>query len=166
MSYVWCGLSSSVREDETTDVPGPTQCEYCGQVVIPIVETEIEEIPAIVGYEQKDKPSPQIEVYGSMNVRIPHFNKTQKECGYLILETESDKEYAQDIAGDDIAIGNSGNEYETGRWARIESEFDWEETAEIVTWRRAWLRPWQFNKASSPEVTKKLKNYFRTARIS
>jgi len=158
-----CGhdLSASIRdEDEATTDIGPTQCEYCGQTVIPIIDTVEEEVPAIIGYEQKDKPRPCIEVYGSLNVRIPHFNRNQKECGYLILETESDKEYAQEIAGDDIAIGNSGNEYETGRWARIESEFDWEETAEIVTWRRAWLRPWQFNKSSSPEMTKKLKKLF------
>ena len=97
-----------------------------------------------------------------MNVRVPHFNRTQKEIGYLILETESDKEFAQDVAGDDIKLSDSGNEYETGRWARIESDFDWEETAEIVTWRRVWFRPWQFNKASSPEATKKLKKMFPT----
>jgi hypothetical protein len=166
-----CGtdLTSAVRmgevgenqgENQNIEMPGPVQCPYCNQLVIPIVETDVEEIPAITGYTQQDKPRPCIEVYGSMNVRLPHFNRTQKECGYLILETESDKEYAQDIAGDDIAIGNSGNEYETGRWARVESDFDWEEAAEIVTWRRCWLRPWQFNKASSPEACKKLKKMF------
>lgn len=157
-----CGydLSSSIRTDENIDEPGLTPCEYCGQEVEPIIGSEEEEIPTILGYEHRPKPRPCIEVYGMLNVRLPHFNRIQKECGYLILETESDKEFAQDAAGDDIQISNSSNDYETGRWARIESDFDWEETPEIVTWRRCWLRPWQFNKASSKEKAKELKNKF------
>jgi len=135
-------------------------CEYCEQEVFPIVETEEEDIPTITGYREEIKPRPCIEVYGMLNIRIPHFTRVQKECGYLILETESDKEFAQEVAGDDISLSNSSDGHETGRWARLQSDFDWEDTKDIVTWRRVWFRPWQFNLAGDKEIIKKLRKSF------
>jgi len=158
-----CGadLASAIRPEEMgmePTMPGSVLCEYCQQEVIPFIETDEEEVPVILGYKQEPKPRPCIEIYGMMNIRVPHFVKTQKECGYLILETDSDKEYAQDEAGEEIP--NNGNGYETGRWARLDSDFDWEESNQIVTWRRVWLRSWEFNLASSPERAKELKKKF------
>lgn len=151
-------LTSEIRQTAEETVPGPTLCPSCGQEVFPLVDTDEEEIPVISGYRYEPKPRPVIEIYGMANVRIPHFIRTQKECGYLILETESDKEYAKDVANKDI--GASSNTYESGRWARLDADFDWEHANEITSWRRVWFRPWQFQMATNEETTKKLKKLF------
>jgi len=155
-----CGadLGSSSRSMDVIVEPEQVMCEGCGQVVVPFVETDEEEIPIITGYDEKPKPRPCIEVYGMLNVRVPHFVRTQKECGYLILETETEKEYAESIADQDVA--KTGDDYETGRWARIGSDFEWEDAGDLVTWSRIWLRPWQFRRASSTEHRDKLLKEF------
>jgi predicted RNA-binding Zn-ribbon protein involved in translation (DUF1610 family) len=154
-----CGydLSASVRTTEADTVPAPVTCEKCGETVIPLVETDEEEVPIIKGYRVENKPRPVIEIYGMLNVRLPHFAANQKECGYLILETESDRQYAKDIAGKDV--GEGSDTYASGRWARLDADFDWEHANEITTWRRVWLRPWQFQEAKE-EFIKPLQKLF------
>lgn len=131
-------------------------CETCEQEVEPLEDIEVEETVTITGYRKEVKPKPCVEYYGMLNVRLPHFVREQSECGYVILETESDLGYAQEIAGD-IEISGESDNTKYDRWARLTTSFAWDDISDIVTWRRVWLRNWQLNLIGDKDIRNSIK---------
>jgi hypothetical protein len=141
-------------------VPEPqvTMCEYCQQEIMPIVDTSHnEEVPILAGFKEEPKPRPVVELYGPLNILLPHYVRTQEECGIIVLYTDSHKSFAMEKANKDISASDTSVEFD--RWARVGSDFAWDDIKDLVTWRRVWLRTWMFNSAAE-EYRKELKETF------
>ena len=131
----------------------PVHCPNCNSVTIPITDTSEESVPEIKRYIQQPKPRPCIELYSGLNVMVPCHVRLQEECGFLVLYTEADEAFSQEIAGEDFEdesgrseISGTADTGEYDRWARTETGWQSDTETPLVTWRRVWFRPWMYNR--------------------
>lgn len=157
-----CGddiTDAPVLQEATDMAPEMVECATCGQAVEPYLEENEIEIPIITGMEDTAKGKQCLEVYGPLNVRIPASAANVDECPYLILEMEMHYAKLRSMyqeSRDEIGPGDSTSDYE--RWARSSNDYD-DSNINLVTWRRAWLRPWAYEILDADEADKLKKLY-------
>jgi hypothetical protein len=123
--------------------PSPT-CPECGSPNL-LQSSYTEEVPATVNWDEAPKGRELIEVFGPLNVKVPHYIHTLKDSPYIILETEQHSAMMKDLYPD-IETDETTDSEKYDRWARSGSEYSGDANRSMVTVRRAWLRNWAFNK--------------------
>lgn len=134
-----------------------TPCPYCAENGIenmPIPIGQHTETRQVYSYdEEKPKQREKIELYGPLNVKIPHYVTNPKHTPYVMLDTECNVDYIRHMFPDiDVSTEIDSEKYE--RWARSSSDYQGEDIIDLVTLRRVWLRSWTFCrfKKDKPEV--------------
>lgn len=129
----------SCGNDVTEQMANGSPCE-CGSQEPPDVVDAVDHVPYLAGMTDQPKSRELIEVFGPLNVKVPHYIKKLEDSPYLILETEHHYSTMRKLFPE-IAekINPSGDVAGYDRWARdLEGS-----TAEqgLVTNRRIWIRP-------------------------
>lgn len=154
----YCGTPLDV--DESLE-PEYVICPVCNQYVMPESTPEIIQV-LIPSVEDVPKSREIVDLYGPLNVKIPFYASSQKMVPYLILEAEyhiSDAKALFPWVADKIKGSKSYSDYE--KWARQPSEAYMNPDSEIVTIRKAWLRPsayYMMTDAQREEMTERFPN--------
>lgn len=128
--------------------PGqPMPCPACGMEMVPDVQTRTETFEQFVGVTNEPKSRECFEVYGPLYVKLPHSARCQKDCGYLSLRFEQDKDLLQEVYSSfakDIDKAGYADLIEE-RNARLSVEANGDGDSRMLTVRQTWLRTWKFN---------------------
>jgi hypothetical protein len=139
-------------------------CPNCGANVDTYVEQATEQVPTVLRYEDIDKTRECIEVYGPLNVVIPHYVKEMKHSPYLRLDGSCHISYAREMwphIADKIQPDGDTTKYDA--WARISTAYSGEVPKGLVSVRRLWIRNWGFsilNGESNAANVQELKKLF------
>jgi len=143
----------------------PIQCPECGYDGISMVSQSTERVPVILKWDEVNKIRECIEVYGPLNVTIPHYVTEMKHSPYIRLDGECHIAYAREQwphIAEKIQPSTDDNKYD--KWGRTPTAFNDDPPMGLVTVRRFWLRPWAFNVYQKPGVAegeiKRLKELF------
>ena len=140
--------------------PDPSMriCPSCGNNVEPNVDTNTFDQPYDKGTEKRSKCKQIIEIYGTLNVKIPSFVTRQADLPYVILETDH---YWSQIAAQypNAKIRPTADIAKYDRWAR-NFDRDSETTPTKVTLRRIWLRPYMFYEIQDEDLRSQLETLF------
>ncbi len=149
---------------------GKELCPICMQRMDPDINLQGFTLTRIVGTTTEAKSRVKQGVFGGMNVKIPNYARTQKECGYLIYSYEEHYAFALDryehLLKDDELIkqiegkANKGAYDQYASWARLSPQYMGEYPINVVTRKLCWLRPAMFNILHDEGDVKKLKKLF------
>jgi hypothetical protein len=135
-----------------------TQCASCGEMVQPVDNVVVEEIPQFKSFDETPKGRSIIEVYGPLNVTIPFFVKDLKHAGFLKLDTDLDLALIKELyQGIDID-GAPKDELHRADRTPVDQPFYEGENQGTVS--RIWFRPWMFNRLKDDAVRKQLRTLF------
>lgn len=161
-----CGEETPVNKDDGLQ-PGLTQqlCEGCGEPVGGdgnFLPAENGEVPVINGYQEVPNGMEKITLYGPLNVKVLPSSQELRESGYLILVEEIQRSAVMaahpnkadkiDQAGaySGIIGGSTGDSYERNQRLMLSEATNngqpggSKPLTNLVTYKRAWLRPWLF----------------------
>lgn len=136
-------------------------CPACGQTVIPINQMYSKDVPKIVNTTERPKCTVNIEFYGPVNVKIPTYAANLQECGFLTLETEQN--YARLVhyyphLRDKVPQGSyTQTSYQA--FARESALNPLVISKDVVTFKKTWLRPWQFEAMNAEDAKFFLKKF-------
>lgn len=139
-----------------------TSCPECGQTGIPSNEPYTQQVPKIINTVEKPKCTVNIEFYGPVNVKIPTNAANIDECGYLSLETE------QNWARLVHYYPHLRDKVPNGSYTQTSYQVQARESAinpltvnkDICTFRKTWIRPWQFEGLGNVKDIKFFKKKF------
>lgn len=135
-----CG-SETEASDEVDDYGDSLDfCPVCDTPNYGIPSQRIVSIPYIESSTKEPKRAVKINIFGPMNVKIARYVKSILDTPYLILETDQHKALMQSLyphIADKITTSRITEE------RSIRRPFNY--TAELVTVRQIWLRPWAYN---------------------
>jgi hypothetical protein len=166
-----CGYTGEVPPEqldpgESAEAGGEEEVQPV-QVHCPECQEKLELNHVLDGTLEVDKSRTKIDIFGPLNVKIPYYARTQKECGYLILYQEVSRgkviEMFEDLLDDDATM-HGDDAYE--RAARTPSSYtgitNFENNQDLITLRRAWLRPCEYYElgASKKEEIDELKKLY------
>jgi hypothetical protein len=135
---------------------GGTACPQCGAALgdADITAAETVRVPRRAGVERVPNGQEVISIVGALELKTPLWAREQHEFPYLIWGIEahiSKLKAAYPHVADKIIAGGLGGDQEYERIARItvaQGSTMIEQTgdvlANLVTFQRAWLRPWAF----------------------
>lgn len=130
-----------------TDLP----IDFCPDCSAPTNKIDGEErvTPQPDGHSLIDKGFPNFGIYGVLNVRVPSYAITQKDCGYLFLYTDKPVSRLRDTypqIREKITTGLFGDTTERdARSPSVSSPFSTDTYSNnLATEKKMWLRPWQF----------------------
>lgn len=154
-----CG--QSYEPTESPEAPGMPVCSICGSNLPPEQREFEEEIPKKVSTNQYPKGKETIDFFGPLHVKIPHYARHQKDCGYLIHSFEQSPNICKWTYKDirDQIPDRSGR-YSYDRSARISLEYKGGEPDKLLTVRKTWFRPWQFEAISEESLRAEAYNTF------
>jgi len=139
------GESEGVQEMNTLE------CPNCGEVT-PYSEPNQVEKEVITGTKDLPKTRRIVELFGPLQVKISFYIKEQSQAGYLIYYSEQHPSFLKSLyedKRDDIPTEGGGEESE--RWSRMPSSslnprYGSDEYSHLITVKKAWFRPWLFEK--------------------
>ncbi len=137
--------------------PGMKLCQVCQNVVQPQEEQIEEEIPQFHSWDETPKGRTLIEVYGPVNVTVPHDVKDLDHAGFLRLDSEVDIALVNEIYPEVELKATSPNQDREDRKSILHRMDD---GSTKVTVTRHWFRPWMFNRIVDKEIVKDLKKKF------
>lgn len=141
---------------------GEQACPECQQNVVPNIDPYKIKIPVITKQVTTPKSTEILEVYGQTHVKIPMKAANIKECGYLILACEQPWTRMVDIyphLKGKIGPSNPTDDI-NDRQAREPVLSPSYHDISSVTYKRIWLRPWEFNLIDDEEIVKELKDKY------
>jgi hypothetical protein len=133
---------------------GLEMCPNCASQIIPDKVNQTVTITRLVGVTHHPKSRICLEVKGGLNVKIPVWARTQKDCSYLIDSYETHysnvlEEYPE--LRDKISRGGATYDlYE--QWGRTSPQYHGEHPINNVTVRNCWFRPAAYNILNEDEV--------------
>jgi len=147
---------------------GSDLCPSCVQMMDPEIRREKFVVTRLVGITDKPKSRICMEAYGGLYVKVPVYAKNQKECPYLIFSDEinytaamEEYDHLDNIDLNKQIVSRSVNGYDLyDSWGRLSPQYRGEYPINVVTKKRAWLRPCTFNFLKNKEDVKKLKKLF------
>lgn len=124
-----------------SDVP-KIECPNCGEPMSIFY--------ALRGFSQLAKSRTKVEIFGPLSVKVPYYSRCQEEFGYVLLYNEMTKGMVVDMYPEFLENSDSTGEADTyERSARTPSTFgaegQFDTVDNLVTMRRAWLRPFHYN---------------------
>lgn len=155
-------------DDESVEL-GLMLCEQCQQQVQPEQIPNTRVVTKIVGEIDEPKARQCIEVYGTLNVKVASYAHHIKQSPYLRFSDEvhfsvAIDEFPQlyDEESDSFRIDPGAT---TGidafeRWARLPPQYASEDTKNLVTINKWWLRPCAFNVENDKTKRDALKKRF------
>jgi len=133
-------------------------CPACMALVDPEITQHKVIVTRLTGQSTEVKSRICLEVYGGLNVKIPNYARTQKDCPYLKFSEESNytivaqkyehlkgkpaKELRKKITSGE---NNAGSFDQYDQWARLSPQYMGEYPINVVTVNKYWLRPCAFN---------------------
>jgi hypothetical protein len=132
---------------EPASESGPRRCRQCGAELPEASFAPGESLRATVPGEPRSVPNgaEKLDVYGPLSFKVPPQAHSQRDCYYLILAEEQHKTVLRAAYPDKAEqIGSSGNGDTPERWVRLELAGVAGEAANLVTYKRCWLRPEAF----------------------
>jgi len=174
--------SEPVEESEPTPQPSDTPathpdehrlkacatCPQCGAALAPedITPAETVRVPRLAGVERVPNGQEVISIVGALELKTPLWAREQFEFPYLIWGIEahiSKLKAAYPHVAEQIVPGGLGGDQEYERIARLtvaQGSTMIEQTgdvlANLVTFQRAWLRPWAFYAIDDVETRQQL----------
>lgn len=157
MDYTCIQCNEQVDEP-SQDNMDLSNCDNCG-LVQPNAIQQSYPVQVQTGEEEVEKCKEQVEVYGSLNVKIATNATSLKQSPYLILEHEEDLSWVRekypwmyDKIGGGAAFPTDRSSYD--RIAR--TNIDWRSVFgnNKVTVKEVWLRPEAFNHLNSDDDTR------------
>jgi hypothetical protein len=143
--------------------PPPQSCPQCGNTVNPDYEDYHDVIPRLVGYTQEPKSHECIEIFSGLHVKVPHWVTSQEQTPYLSLETEEHVALLRDIYSEVAElIAPSGDDTTYDRQARRNSDYRGDTPRDLMTLKRAWIRPWAFNQLGTKGEAKDDVEYLKS----
>lgn len=152
-----CG-SQLNESEEMDDFGDPLDfCAECSSFTHGIPSQHQVTIPYIETSNSEPKRAVKINIFGPMNVKVPRYVKNLSDAPYLILETDQHKALMMDLypkLADKLTSSKITEEKAIRR--------PWSFTAELVTVRQIWLRPWAYNliRGTKPDQVAKLKELY------
>lgn len=142
------GLPPGMGQEPPQDILCPACSQDSGMEkrVQPEMEDYDEVGSAITGWDEKNKCRELLTFWGPLNVKVPSWARRIQDSPYLILETEEHYAKMQSIypeIGKDIKPSENMERYD--RSMRTATAYEGDVPRDLVTVRRAWLRPWAFN---------------------
>lgn len=135
-----CPQCNQQGEEGQEDCPNCTDQEGQAQALQPqTVQTGEDDVP---------KSRVCIEIFGPLFVKVSHWAREQKDFGYLGLSIDQPRSYLMDLYPDVENIdsmANQSDQYEKIGRAPSQYTFTVNDNSELLTHRRYWIRPWQFN---------------------
>lgn len=130
-------------------------CPNCAQMVVPDKKRQVTTVTRMTGVTNHPKARVCMEVYGGLNVKIPVWARTQKECPYLIYSYE--QHFANVLCEfpdlhDKIQRGGQSAQDMYEQWGRVSPQYRGEHPIHNVTIRKCWLRPCAFHVVSREEA--------------
>lgn len=151
---------------------GQELCPACMSMMDPELRTESFITQRLVGQTDEAKSRVCLEAYGGLNVKIPSYARRQSECPYLIYAFETHYgnaiEEFEHLAGDEELVkkmhemaGSTASAWDQyDEWARLSPQYMGEYPINVVTIKRAWLRPAAFNVLQNEDDIDQLKELF------
>ncbi len=148
--------SATAGWDEPGLNPRTPACPQCGAALgaDDITAAETVRVPRLVGVERVPNGQEVISIVGALELKTPLWAREQFEFPYLIWSIEahiSKLKAAYPHVADKIIPGGIGGDQEYERIARLtvaQGSTMFEQTGDVlvnlVTFQRAWLRPWAF----------------------
>lgn len=128
------------------------QCPECGAETVVIPQDR--EVEAPIDEEEQPKGRQIMEVYGPLNVAVPHYVKHIRQAPYIRLETEEHVSHLKEIyPGLEISSGPD-NKMEAEYRAPIPGSAT---KRGLKTTERWWFQPWAFNTHTDEAVIEELK---------
>jgi len=148
---------------------GKELCPACMMIMDPQITRQKFVITRLVGVTTQPKSRICMEAYGGLYVKVPNYAKTQADCPYLIFSKEI--HYAQalekyeNLEGKNLIKkvegGNNPGAYnQYDQWGRLSPQYQGEYPINVVTEKKAWLRPASFNVINDKDDIRKLKKLF------
>ena len=137
---------------EPLESPEEQMCPDCGGMVTPESETVIAEIPTVTQETVIPKSRQLLEIYGPLYFKVPPYAMEQKDCGYLIVETEHHEAQLKSIypqIASKISAGTTDGTLDREYRSNLPGE---SMSIQLTTLKRVWLRPWMFNNAEANEA--------------
>lgn len=109
--------------------------------------------PTVIGQQEAAKRRVLIEIYDALSVIIPQNSSSQKDVGFLICDVEIHEALAKALYPEirDKIHGSMSAVNTYDRWARASTEYGGGNASYLVTYRRAWLRPWYYEQIDDEE---------------
>ncbi|HUJ41278.1 MAG TPA: hypothetical protein VLW54_12090 [Candidatus Acidoferrales bacterium] len=148
--------------------PAAQNCPQCGALLPPesITPAETVRVPRRAGVERVANGQEVISIVGALELKTPLWAREQHEFPYLIWGIEahiSKLKAAYPHVAERITPGGLGGDQEYERIARLtvaQGSTMIEQTgdvlANLVTFQRAWLRPWAFYAIDDPDTRAQL----------
>lgn len=148
----------------TSELPTDV-CPDCGSNDIETIPGKIEDVQQSLGNKKISKGFPTFGIYGVINVKVPSYAADQDACGYLIHYSDQSIAYERCTyphIRDKIKVGRSGEDsYESSARAPSSvSIFTEQSTNNLVTEKRGWFRPWQYDLLDDEDEANLLKDTF------
>lgn len=157
--------AEAVEEDyvpnDSTNLQGqPAICPNCQTTTIPVEETEDVVEEGVVDYEAAPKTKLFQKCFGVTNVTIPAYAKSIEEAPYLILDEDISKALAMELYDLKDEPQDTEDTDILYRWARNNQDYRGQTPKYVATVRKAWLRPWAFNRIADEDERAELKRLF------
>lgn len=129
------------------------KCDDCGGE-LEFVEGQSEMMAVPDGEETIGKGIERIDVEGDLTIKVPIYAADQDACGYLLQYKDQHyaflRELHPDLDWDKLGPGGKQN---SEKDARSYSTFrNYNNTKELLTYKRLWARPWMFNICDKEEA--------------
>ena len=147
-------------------------CPQCGAALTDddVTPGETVRVPRRTGVERVPAGQEVISIIGALELKTPVWAREQHEFPYLIWSVEahiSKLKAAYPLAAEKITAGGLGGDQEYERIARLSVaqgstlvEQTGDVLASLVTFQRAWLRPWAFYALDDPQTRGELLRLF------
>lgn len=132
-------MSASVCSDCGAQVEGP-QCQACGSMLPPQQKNWTEPELVVVGMEESVRGRERMEIWGPLNIKIPHYVTDIRCTPYLTLEREENYAYIRNLYPQAFEKIVPGRNRDSGI-----RNFGTTENRGLAALAMTWLRPWAFN---------------------
>ncbi len=154
-------------------------CPSCMKQMDPEIKREKVIVTRLVGVTTKPKSRICLEAYGGLNVIVPNYARNQSECPYLIFSKEINytmaieefeglkgKTKADLIPALQPGMNNVGGYEQYDQWARLNPQYREAYPENVVTVKKAWLRPAVFNMVPEERADRLKKKFPNGAKVS
>lgn len=142
-------------------------CPACMQMIVPQIVDETLIVTRLVGETKEAKTRICMEAYGGLNIKVPNYARTQKDCPYLRFSRETNvvnalekyEELDRNKLKRNILTSGEGPRDPYEEWGRLSPQYNGEYPENVVTERNFWFRPAAFNILSKEERSILKKKY-------
>jgi ssDNA-binding Zn-finger/Zn-ribbon topoisomerase 1 len=128
-------------------------CPACMQMMVPKINEQTLIVTRLVGITKEAKSRICMEAYGGLNIKVPNYARTQKDCPYLSFSRETNivnalekyDELDKSKLKRNILTSGEGPHDPYEEWGRLSPQYNGEYPDNVVTERSFWFRPAAYN---------------------